>query len=305
VVDRPKWTDIAIVVLTVGIVFLGYMQWREMDSSGTQTDKIISADDRLAAANERFATAMENTVTQNQGALNETLGEMKKQSKAMQNASTASSKQVAGIQESNRISRESLESVQRAFLTLTNVDMNRLKRSAESHYYEFVPTYENTGATQATGSINYFNYGVLDDEPSEAAFIGEINLRSARATIGPKMTQGGGRKFVEENVIFGIDLGDNPLSTLPGARFNKHIVMWGWAAYQDVFPRTRPHITEFCQKLIGYQVAPDPNPAQMIRFSGAGCNHHNCTDEDCDDYKDLVKTLRKDGYLISDTVTWP
>jgi hypothetical protein len=60
--DRPKWTDVAIVILTGGIVFLAFMQWREMSEAGTQTGKIIEADERLAAANERFATAMENSV---------------------------------------------------------------------------------------------------------------------------------------------------------------------------------------------------------------------------------------------------
>jgi hypothetical protein len=57
--EFPKWTDIAIVVLTGGIVFLAYMQHRDMTESGKQTDKIIAAEDR-------FATAMENSVTQAQ-----------------------------------------------------------------------------------------------------------------------------------------------------------------------------------------------------------------------------------------------
>jgi hypothetical protein len=50
--DKPKWTDVAIVILTAGIVFLAYMQWKEMNDSGKQTDKIITADERLAAAME-------------------------------------------------------------------------------------------------------------------------------------------------------------------------------------------------------------------------------------------------------------
>src|ERR1700691_1847915 len=41
--DKPKWTDIAIVLLTLGIVFLGYMQWQEMHSGGIDTGHIAGA----------------------------------------------------------------------------------------------------------------------------------------------------------------------------------------------------------------------------------------------------------------------
>jgi hypothetical protein len=50
--EFPKWTDIAIVGLTGGIVFLAYMQHRDLIDAGTQTDKIIAADERLAKAME-------------------------------------------------------------------------------------------------------------------------------------------------------------------------------------------------------------------------------------------------------------
>ncbi len=55
--EHARWTDKAIVLLTFGIVFLAFMQWREMHESGAQTDRIISADERIAAA-------MENSVSQ-------------------------------------------------------------------------------------------------------------------------------------------------------------------------------------------------------------------------------------------------
>lgn len=42
-IGRPKWTDIAIVILTGGIVLLAYMQWREMHGAGKQSDDLIKA----------------------------------------------------------------------------------------------------------------------------------------------------------------------------------------------------------------------------------------------------------------------
>jgi hypothetical protein len=41
--DRPKWTDVAIVFLTVGIIFLGFMQWREMHEGGIDTHALAVA----------------------------------------------------------------------------------------------------------------------------------------------------------------------------------------------------------------------------------------------------------------------
>src|SRR5713226_9022985 len=61
--DRPKWTDVAIVILTAGIVYFAHVQSKDMKDAGTQTDKIITADERLAKA-------MENSVKQAGDALN-------------------------------------------------------------------------------------------------------------------------------------------------------------------------------------------------------------------------------------------
>jgi hypothetical protein len=40
--EGPKWTDVAIVILTIGIVFFALMQWLEMRGSGRQTDQLVS-----------------------------------------------------------------------------------------------------------------------------------------------------------------------------------------------------------------------------------------------------------------------
>jgi len=55
--ERPKWTDVAIVILTVGIVFFAFVQWREMVGTGQQTDKLIDSAKRQneAAESKGFA----------------------------------------------------------------------------------------------------------------------------------------------------------------------------------------------------------------------------------------------------------
>jgi hypothetical protein len=40
--ESPEWTDIAIVILTKGIMFFAPMQWLEMRGSVRQTDNLLT-----------------------------------------------------------------------------------------------------------------------------------------------------------------------------------------------------------------------------------------------------------------------
>ena len=68
-IEMPKWTDIAIVVLTVGIVLFAFLQYLSALDAGHQTEKIIEADQRLASAMEtsllRSKESLDATIEQN------------------------------------------------------------------------------------------------------------------------------------------------------------------------------------------------------------------------------------------------
>ncbi len=80
--DAPKWTDVAIVILTGGIVFFAFMQWYEMSNAGVQTNRIIAADERLA-------TAMESSVMEANKALTATQEAMRVDQRPWVNAQIA------------------------------------------------------------------------------------------------------------------------------------------------------------------------------------------------------------------------
>lgn len=67
--ENPKWTDIAIVVLTVGIVIPAHMQWREMHGAGRQTDDLIKAANIQADAASKNAAAVQS-FAQSAGGIN-------------------------------------------------------------------------------------------------------------------------------------------------------------------------------------------------------------------------------------------
>lgn len=59
--EGPKWTDIAIVILTAGLVLVGYWQYKDMQAAREQTDKLIKAANIQACAADRNADSAETS----------------------------------------------------------------------------------------------------------------------------------------------------------------------------------------------------------------------------------------------------
>lgn len=97
--------------------------------------------------------------------------------------------QLTAMQESNQINRESLESVQRAFIGFQNVGMQRtvFGTSGREHILTFDGAIENSGTTPAIQTVDFFNAQLLSKEPDQAEFAGAIRDEMP-ATIGPKQT---------------------------------------------------------------------------------------------------------------------
>jgi len=107
-----------------------------------------------------------------------------------------------------------------------------------------------------------------------------------KTTIGPKSKQAVTPVFLDESFIFGTDLGDKLEKFLPSAHPRSDLYFWGWMAYRDVFSDTKPHITEFCRHLDTVRTA---GGELALAFDFGYCDQHNCTDEHCPDYEDIIK----------------
>jgi hypothetical protein len=120
--NGPKWTDIAIVILTAGIVYAAWLQTRifvkqlmEMHDTGTDTH-----------------TLAQQAVSQ--------VGAMNGQLTAMQN-------QITQMKVANGINREALESVQRAFISFTPTEARY--EDTRLVAFRIWGNWENSGATPA------------------------------------------------------------------------------------------------------------------------------------------------------------
>ncbi len=76
------------------------------------------------------------------------------------------------------------------------------------------------------------------------------------------------------------------------------VFLWGWVIYQDAFPETPKHLTEFCFQIQSINITNMPPAKQEPNFRDASlnwtatdeyCPNHNCYDNNCPDYAEKTK----------------
>src|SRR5208337_3617863 len=126
--------------------------------------------------------------------------------------------------------RQSLVSVQRAFVNYSKLDYSRIEDGTRN-YWQLDPTIENSGATPAVAIINYIGAGQLPDEPDEATFRGN-ETQFYVSSLGPKGQRGVGALIRDESALFGeeFDITRRDPTPRKGRTF-----IWSWVAYRDIF----------------------------------------------------------------------
>jgi len=197
--------------------------------------------------------------------------------------------------ESNRINRESLESVQRAYVSFDSINLDAAPATlgSEELLWVFSAAVENAGTTPALDKTGYFDgSNQLSSEPTEAQFIGSITP-TIGGQIGPRAHGKFGRKVTGNNFI----LGNFPLLSVGKPDFvkfmlSRKVFFWGWIVYGDISPKTDPHVTEFCVEVNGIAIRKTETGLIPV-LTVDECRTHNCTDRHCDDYKSLAGFARR------------
>ena len=68
---------------------------------------------------------------------------------------------------------------------------------------------------------------------------------------------------------------------------------YGWAVYQDPFPGTNYHLTEFGYEIARYPVHFQENETMAIAPEWHYLAGHSCFDEDCKNYKQRLDDVIK------------
>jgi hypothetical protein len=185
-------------------------------------------------------------------------------------------KEVNTMRESNRINREALESVQRAFVLPGDVDPTVIgNNSTQSVRFSF--RWNNSGTTPTKGLRTHVNYRWdVQELPIDFPFSdlweeGRPHVQTP-ALLGPKASTA-------------VDVGPVPAQVVNGVvQHYYHLNFWGWARYRDVFRDTPEHLTEFCYELIPFDVQIGKD-STTIKYRLDNCTRHNCYDNECKEEK--------------------
>jgi hypothetical protein len=173
------------------------------------------------------------------------------------------------------VARDSLISVQRAFVVITNAEVNAIQVGSERKF-TVTFTWQNAGTTPAIGMISHISF----EQPNHAlpktfSFPDLWGAKEAHTYIRGPMAPHGVRQdsvgMLSRTAI--IALADKP------------IYFWGWARYRDIFKDTPEHLTNFCSELTGFYGDPMSVGPEMVKPLISMCPYHNCTDDDCKEEK--------------------
>ena len=147
------------------------------------------------------------------------------------------------MHESNRLTRDSLVSVQRAFVNFSpNVGVLRQAGTSpgpDAAGLYFSVAMSNSGDTPTREMFDHCNAQVLSEPmPGNFSFPDIGDRRKIQVVLAPKQqiscsTDG----FITADEIRKVQ------------SKRAFLYLWGWATYRDVFPETRRHRTEYCFEL--------------------------------------------------------
>ncbi len=186
--------------------------------------------------------------------------------------------QLREMAESNKINREAMESVQRAFVDFIGWDTTQ-EAAPDGHYFTvFYPKWENAGNTSAMHLVSYFEADTVKTDSIDGFPFKEHFDEIEYGYLGPHSPPvRAGAQTLRDTDIFDLPVGETA-------------ILWGWKAYADVFHNA--HVTEFCDRVAFANPVPTPdNPKADFRkrteymVTTISCQVHNCADNDCPDHQ--------------------
>jgi hypothetical protein len=193
-----------------------------------------------------------------------------KQAQETASAAKATRDSAEEARKSNDISRANLVSVQRAFVSMKQIEVRRVTVNGVFEW-RISARWENSGATPTKGLRLHVNF-LTQPTPLPKGYnfpdIGEH--RDIPFVLGPHA------------VTVSVPLPVPTAALIEFQQGTRHLYFWGRAVYRDVFRDTPQHVTKFCSELTGI-FGDLQGPTELIVFQFAAHDEHNCADEDCDE----------------------
>jgi hypothetical protein len=266
---------IVIGVATTVYAVEAYHQLGEMKQSGqdykTLTGQLITAAGQQATAAGQVASAADRFAA-SAASINAQIQNSEKDFKRMADNATREA----------QTTRESLTSVQRAFLKFDGqVPSDKIIESGVVTKLTLDLHWTNIGNTAARNVYAEVNWKAMRQEmPDDYKFPDLSDIKLIPVLIARE-------QYANATVDVPIDW-FNFVRSDP----NWHMYVYGWTTYQDVFNGTPVHLSEFCVELVNVSSDKEnmSDPLAKITWKVILCKlPHNCADDTCEDYKQKTK----------------
>lgn len=175
------------------------------------------------------------------------------------------SKQADEIKDANKITRDALLYVQRAFIFPVAQQVTQT-----SDGFDFVFVWENSGTTPTKEMTTHVSFDYFLTEPASDYRFTDRWATGAAHVNTPTAVSPRGAAGVHSGVV--------PMNLMQLIISGKlHIYFWGWAKYHDVFDNTPEHLTKFSYVLVPIDKKLTPN----FRFKMDNYGPDNCYDDQC------------------------
>jgi hypothetical protein len=177
------------------------------------------------------------------------------------------------VKDQASLTREAMTRTQRAFVFVKHVCVGHQINLVQATTGPLVEAvigwnigiqWENTGDTPTRDLVTHISLHEFQGEMPADYNFPELNKTTTKSLLGPKA--------VCFSPVFSIS--DSQARQIFQGR--NHLYMWGWAEYDDVFPDSERHRTEFCYELLF--IAPFPSKSS---FTHRLHTRYNGADDEC------------------------
>ncbi|MFZ3217691.1 MAG: hypothetical protein WA192_16655 [Candidatus Acidiferrales bacterium] len=185
--------------------------------------------------------------------------------------------QLSQMRTANEISKESLVSVQRAFVGFSGAIIGmKIPDGIGKHIVtmRLNTPWINSGNTPTKDAVSQVNWISLPGGlPDNFSYPDLANAPKSQFALGPK--------------VAGNTTLDVPIEYFEAtSKKTTRLFVYGWFTYRDIFSNTPLRLTEFCDEIIDVKANfPLSDPNANVTWGVALCGSHNCNDEQCEDYQ--------------------
>ena len=179
----------------------------------------------------------------------------------------------SAIKRLGKANDQALVAAQRAFISVVVMhNANGDIATGQINHWRFTPVWQNTGNTPTRNMKSHASIQWRDQELPESWDFPD-QWSAGESHVAAPLSGSARSAIAGHSVYVPVDVVADVIDR------KKFLYLWGWASYNDVFPRTAKHLTRFAVRIV---VAGNARNSDKISFNYEHLARYNCSDEECE-----------------------